>query len=168
MIVGSILENISMEKRISITPDIVKRYLSLGIEIQISENYGDHLGIKNKEYLDLGAKILRDDNEILSNADIIVQLSLLDESKYSIIREKQNLIGILNPYSNKEKLEKLTKKKNKFIFFRIITKNNESSINGYFVVPSKSSRLQGSFRVFCYVRESCTNDDDCCWNCTCS
>ena len=111
MIVGSILENRSVEKRISITPDIVKRYLSLGIEVQISENYGDHLGIKNKEYLDLGAKILRDDNEILSNADIIVQLSLLDESKYSIIREKQNLIGILNPYSNKEKLEKLTKKK---------------------------------------------------------
>ena len=61
MKIGSILENQNLEKRIAITPDIVKKYISLGFEIFFSKNYGSHLGIKDKEYLDLGAKISEDE-----------------------------------------------------------------------------------------------------------
>ena len=110
MKIGSILENHNLEKRIAITPDIVKKYISLGFDIFLSKNYGLHLGISDKEYLDLGSKI-SDDNEILSNSDVIVQLGMLSDDKSSLIKENQTLIGILNPYDNKEKLEKLSKKK---------------------------------------------------------
>ena len=106
MKIGSILENHNLEKRIAITPDIVKKYTSLGFDIFLSKNYGRHLGISDKEYLDLGSKI-SDDNEIISNSDVIVQLGMLSDDKSSLIKEKQTLIGILNPYDNKEKLEKL-------------------------------------------------------------
>ena len=37
MIVGSILENTSLEKRVAITPDTVKKYKSLGIDINLSK-----------------------------------------------------------------------------------------------------------------------------------
>ncbi len=50
MRIGSILENQNLEKRIAITPDIIKKYLSLGFEVFLSENYGSHLGIKDQEY----------------------------------------------------------------------------------------------------------------------
>ena len=63
MKVGSILENQSLEKRIAVTPEIVKKYLSLGFEILLSKDYGLHLGINDKEYLDLGAKISNDDKQ---------------------------------------------------------------------------------------------------------
>ena len=56
MKIGSVLENQNFEKRIAITPDIVKKYISLGFEIFLSENYGLHLGIEDKEYLKLGVK----------------------------------------------------------------------------------------------------------------
>ena len=46
MRIGSVLENQNIEKRIAITPDIVKKYTSLGIEACLIENYGSHLGIK--------------------------------------------------------------------------------------------------------------------------
>ena len=46
MIIGSISENKDFEKRIAITPDIAKKYIDLGFEIQLSENYGEHLGLK--------------------------------------------------------------------------------------------------------------------------
>tara|TARA_B100000902_G_scaffold294078_1_gene280685 strand:+ start:1196 stop:2284 length:1089 start_codon:yes stop_codon:yes gene_type:complete len=111
MRIGSILENQNIEKRISITPEIVKKYTSLGFEVLLSENYGSHLGIKDKEYSDLGVKFSRDDNEILKDSDLIVQLGLLTDDKISLIRENQILIGILNPYDNKEKLDDLVKKK---------------------------------------------------------
>ena len=111
MKVGSILENQSLEKRIAVTPEIVKKYLSLGFEIFLIKNYGLHLGINDKEYLDLGAKILNDEKEILANSDVIIQLRMLSEEKSSLIKENQNLIGIFNPFENKDKIESLSKKK---------------------------------------------------------
>ena len=68
----------------------------------------------------MGVNILKDETEILNSSDIIVQLGMLSDDKTSIIKENQTLIGVLNPYNNKEKLEKLAKKKNKSFFIRIV------------------------------------------------
>ena len=111
MRIGSVLENQNIEKRVSITPDIVKKYISLGFEIFLSENYGQHIGINDDEYLKLGVKISKDEKEVLSSSDIIVQLGMLPDDKVSIIKESQTLIGVLNPYENKDKLMSLIKKK---------------------------------------------------------
>ncbi|WP_440924554.1 Re/Si-specific NAD(P)(+) transhydrogenase subunit alpha [Candidatus Pelagibacter sp.] len=111
MKVGSILENQDLEKRIAITPEIIKKYISLGFEICLSKNYGSHLGIDDKEYLDLGAKVLNDENAILTGSDIILQLGILSDDKNSLIKENQNLIGVFNPYENKDKIDNLVKKK---------------------------------------------------------
>ena len=111
MIIGSIKENQKLEKRIAITPEIVKKYLSIGFEILLSENYGLHLGIEDSEYSNLGVKILNDENEILQKSDLIVQLGMLPNDKHSLIKENKILIGVLNPYENKETLNTLAKKK---------------------------------------------------------
>ena len=75
MKIASILENQKTEKRIAITPEIAKKYISLGFEVSLPEYYGSHLGIKDDEYEELGVSISRDEKEIISSADIIVQLS---------------------------------------------------------------------------------------------
>ena len=111
MRIGSILENQNIEKRIAITPEIVKKYTSLGFELCLSENYGYHLGIEDKQYKDMGVNISKDEKEVLNSSDIIVQLGMLSDEKNSIIKENQTVIGVLNPYNNKEKLEILAKKK---------------------------------------------------------
>ena len=111
MRIGSILENQESEKRIAITPDVVKKYTSLGIEVCLCENYGSHLGIKNEQYLELGAKIFKDEIEVLNSSDIIAQLGILDDEKIKNIRENQTLIGVLNPYDNQDKLQNLVKQK---------------------------------------------------------
>ena len=111
MKIASILENQKIEKRISITPEIAKKYISLGFDVSISENYGSHLGIKDEEYKDLGVTTSNDEKEIINNADIIVQLGLLSDDKNSLLRENQTFIGVLNPYDNKDKIDNLVKKK---------------------------------------------------------
>ena len=111
MKIGSILENQNIEKRVAITPEIVKKYLSLGFEISLSSNYGVHLGINDKEYLDLGVKISDNENEIISKSDIIIQVGILSNDKILQIKENQSLIGALNPYNNQENLINLSKKK---------------------------------------------------------
>ena len=110
MRIGSILENQNIEKRIAVTPDLVKKYTALGLEVCLIENYGNHLGIRDEQFKDLGVKILNDESEILNSSDIIVQLGMLSDDKISNINENQTLIGVLNPYNNKKKLENLAKK----------------------------------------------------------
>jgi H+-translocating NAD(P) transhydrogenase subunit alpha len=110
MKIVSVSENLNIEKRIAITPEISKKYISLGFEVFLSENYGDHLGIKDKEFLDHGVKIFKNDKEALNNADIIVQLGLLNETNSSLIKENQTLVGVLNPFVNKDKINNLVKK----------------------------------------------------------
>ena len=111
MRIGSISEDRRIEKRIAVTPDIIKKYISLGFEVCLSENYGTHLGIKDEQYLEMGAKISKDEMEILNSSDVIVQLALLSDDKSSGIKENQILIGVLNPYNYKEKLDSLVRKK---------------------------------------------------------
>ena len=111
MIISSVSENKDLEKRISITPEIAKKYIDLGFEVQLSKNYGQHIGFKAKEYEELGVKFIGDDKELIENANIIVQLSLLSEDKISLLKPNQIFIGVLNPYENKNKLHELAKKK---------------------------------------------------------
>ena len=48
MIVGSISENRDLEKRISITPNLVKKNVSQGLEVLIEKDYSNNLGFSDK------------------------------------------------------------------------------------------------------------------------
>jgi H+-translocating NAD(P) transhydrogenase subunit alpha len=111
MRIVSVLENQKFEKRTAISPETAKKYIALGLEVSLSENYAEHLGFKDSEYKELGVKISKDIKEVITSADIIVQLGLPSDEITSLIKENQILIGILNPYSNKEKIESLVKNK---------------------------------------------------------
>ena len=110
MRICSTSENKQTEKRISITPEIAKKYINLGFEVSLIENYGLHLGYGNNQYKELGVNIVKDEKELINNSDILVQLGLLSDDKISIIKEKQTVIGIFDPYKNKDKIKNLSKK----------------------------------------------------------
>ena len=111
MNVVSILENQYIEKRIAITPEIAKKYISLGFNLSLPKNYGVHLGFSDEQYNNLGVSLLDDEKELIKNSEIIIQLGLPNEDKLSLLIENQILIGSLNAFVNKEKLEKLKLKK---------------------------------------------------------
>ena len=50
MKIASLSENKNIEKRIAVTPDIAKKYIDLGFEVSLSENYGSHLGISDNSF----------------------------------------------------------------------------------------------------------------------
>ena len=110
MKIVSILENQNIEKRIAITPEIAKKYIALGFEISIVEKYGEHLGFKDSDYKKLGVEISTNKSEVLNSADIIIQLGLLSDENILDLKENQTLVGVFNPYVNKEKIENLSKK----------------------------------------------------------
>ncbi len=111
MNIASLSENKEIEKRLAVTPEISKKYIDLGFNLFLPNNYGSHLGFDDSDYKNLGVKFLNDEKEIIDNADIIIQLGIPDDKKLSLLRENQSLIGSLNSFSNKEKLEALKSKK---------------------------------------------------------
>ena len=100
-----------MKKRISITPEIAKKYISSGFEVVLPKNYGEHLGLSDDDYKNVGVVLNDDEKGIIESADLIVQLGLPSDDKLSLLKEKQILIGVLSPHSNKEKLNELIQKK---------------------------------------------------------
>ena len=111
MKIGSISENKQFEKRIAITPEIAKKYINLGFEVNLVTNYGSHLGFNDNQYRDLGVKIISEEKELIHNSDLIIQLNLLENEKIALIKKNQTLVGIFNPYKNKEKIALLSKNK---------------------------------------------------------
>ena len=111
MKIGSISENLNSEKRISITPEVAKKYINLGLEVCLNSNYGSHLGFDDRKYKELKVEILNDSKDVIKKSDLIVQLDLLDDDKNNLIKENQTLVGVFNPYGNKEKIDDLLKRK---------------------------------------------------------
>ena len=109
MIIGSVSENINFEKRVAITPDIIKKYKSLGFEIYLTKDYASHIGIKDEEYETEGANIKSND-EVLSSANAILQMNILNDESLNKLKKDQILVGVLNPYSNEKKLKEITSK----------------------------------------------------------
>ena len=111
MNLSSISENKDLEKRIAITPEIAKKYIDLGFNLSLPHNYGAHLGFVDNQYKKLGVNFFESEEEIIKNSEIFVQLGLPNNEKLELFRENQILIGSLNTYLNKAKLENLNLKK---------------------------------------------------------
>ena len=110
MIIGSILENINLEKRISITPDLVKKYISIGFKIILEKGYGNHIGFKDQEYTNEGCEFV-DRMEVFDRSNIILQLNLPEDSVLKNLKQNQTLIGVFNVHENISKLKNLSEKK---------------------------------------------------------
>jgi NAD(P) transhydrogenase subunit alpha len=111
MILASISENKNIEKRVAVTPDIAKKYIDLGFNLSLSNNYGSHLGFSDDDYRNFGVNFFENEEEIINNSQIFIQLGLPNENKLTLLKENQTLIGSLNAFSNEEKLKNLKLKK---------------------------------------------------------
>ena len=110
MIVGSIKENLSIEKRVSITPETAKNIINLGLKVFIESNYASHIGINDKEYENVGVEIKKSSKEILDSCNLIAKVNCPSEDEISNLKDKTILVGMLNPSKNKNKLKELIKK----------------------------------------------------------
>ncbi len=152
MKIASVSEDNKVEKRIAITPEIAKKYISLGFEVTLSEKYGDHLGFKDDEYQKLGVKISNDEKKLLTESDVIVQLGLLPDDKISLINENQTFIGVLNYEINKDKLSAYIKKKINFFSLELLPRitraqsmdilSSQANLAGYKAVIDSFSNFE--------------------------
>ena len=110
MQIGSLSEDIKLEKRVAITPEIIKKYKSLGIEVNLPKDYALHLGIGDEDFKSEGAVILNSNEEVISKSNALLQMNIIGDEYLSKLQKDQILIGVLNPYANEKKLKDLSSK----------------------------------------------------------
>jgi len=110
MIVGSIKEDLSVEKRISITPETAKNFINLGLKVVIENSYAVHIGITDKEYEANGVEIKKTSKEILDSCHLLTKVNCPTDSEILNIKDKTILIGMFNSSKNQNQLKELIKK----------------------------------------------------------
>ena len=111
MIVGSTKEDLTIEKRVSLTPETAKNIIGLGLKVCIEKDYAIHLGIQDKEYKNVGVEIKNLANEVLSLSNLLIKVNCPSEKEISNLKEKTIIIGMLNPSKNKNQINEIIKKK---------------------------------------------------------
>ena len=109
MIVGSIKEDNSLDKRISITPETAKNIKNLGLEVYLEKKYGEHLGILDEDYQNV--KFFDNPNELIKHVNLLAQVNCPSKTQIENLKENSIILGILNSTENKEVLNNLLKKK---------------------------------------------------------
>jgi NAD(P) transhydrogenase subunit alpha len=110
MIIGSIKEEINLEKRVSITPETAKNIIALGLSVNLEKNYAVHLGIQDKQYEEIGVKFYNSSKEVINNSSLMLKVNCPTDEETKNLKEETILIGIFNPSQNKEKLKEVLKK----------------------------------------------------------
>ena len=111
MIVGSIRENTSLEKRVSLTPESAKNIIGLGLKVCVEKGYALHLGIDDNEFKNIGVDLKESSKEVFSSSDLIIKVNCPSEEEIEILKDNTILVGMLNPSKNKKQINKMINKK---------------------------------------------------------
>jgi NAD(P) transhydrogenase subunit alpha len=105
------------ERRVAITPDVARKYISLGFNVVLPRNIGVSVGIRDDEYIAVGAEVKGSDFIVDADIYVCVKLQGIINKLYSCkksdlclkIHSGSHLIGILNPSQNCKELKVLSK-----------------------------------------------------------
>ena len=141
MIIGSIKEDLKLEKRVSLTPETAKNIIGLGLKVCVEKNYANHLGIDDKEYQNIGVEIKNSSNEVLNVSDLVIKVNCPSENEIDSFKDNTILVGMLNPTKNKNRISEIIKKKIKIFSLELLPRitraqsmdvlSSQSNLAGY-------------------------------------
>ena len=118
MQIGIIKERRLDEKRVAATPDTVKKFIAMGLKVNIEKGAGITAAITDQEYEEAGASIFDDAQRVLENADIVLKInkpigpkekdgSKLDEVK--LLKSGSILVSLMEPYKDRDLIALIAK-----------------------------------------------------------
>ena len=90
------------EPRVAATPDTVKKFKALGIDVDIEPGAGIKSGLLDSDYAVAGAVVNAD---AVKNADIVIKVKRPEASELARYKKGALVIAIMDPYGNDEALK---------------------------------------------------------------
>ncbi len=154
MKIGVIKETRPGEKRVAVTPQVAKDFVSKGYEVFVEKDAGLLSHFQDEDYINAGAKVT-DKQSVFNNADVIVKINPPSEEDLPFFREGQTFIGLLFPYNNPELIKKMADKKVTAFAMELIPRisraqnmdvlSSQSNLAGYKAVIIGADELEKIF-----------------------
>lgn len=93
--IGVPRETHSGETRVAVVPELVERYLKLGMEVKVEQGAGGGAHFTDEDYKAAGAQVVPKEEALA--ADIVVKVAPPEENEVVLMRKGSTLISFLNP-----------------------------------------------------------------------
>ncbi|HKB91629.1 MAG TPA: alanine dehydrogenase [Opitutaceae bacterium] len=110
MIIGVPKEIKDGEMRVSMTPNLCRRCVSLGTEVLIEKSAGLSAGFTDAEYTAAGGKLVGSAKKVWQSADMILKVKEPLKAEYGLLQNGQTIFTYLHLAAGKELTEVLLKK----------------------------------------------------------
>jgi len=91
-----------LEPRVAATPDTVKKFVALGVEVAIEPGAGVKSGVLDADYAAAGAVVSAD---ALKDADVVIKVKRPEAAELSRYKKGALVIAIMDPYGNEAALQ---------------------------------------------------------------
>lgn len=111
MLIGVPQETKIGETRVSMTPSLCRRCVSLGADVLVEKSAGLSAGFNDAEYRKAGASIATTASKVWKEADLILKVKEPLPTEYSLMKEGQTLFTYLHLAAGRELTKALLKKR---------------------------------------------------------
>ncbi len=156
MIISALKERRDGEKRVAIVPDVAKKLVNEGHQVFIESGAGDKSFFSDKTYIESGADIKSLD-DIVSKTDILLVVDLPSDEILYNLKDSSNIIGLLNPYDNQNKIASLKNKSISAFSMELIPRitraqsmdvlSSQANLSGYRAVINATSLYSKSMAM---------------------
>lgn len=120
MVVGCVKELTNNERRVGITPENASEYIKNGHQVYIEKGAGEGSNFTDEQYLQYGAAILNNPEEVWAKSDMIVKVKEPLEQEFSLMREDQILFTYLHLAANEAATKALLSQKVKAVAYETL------------------------------------------------
>ena len=99
------------ELRVAATPDMVKKYVALGVQVCVEAGAGKGASIADEAFHAAGATIAYESSSCTHEAGIILRVSAPEKEELMLMPEGAILVGMLDPHAQKQSLAAYNLKK---------------------------------------------------------
>jgi H+-translocating NAD(P) transhydrogenase subunit alpha len=85
------------EPRVAVTPDTIKKFKALGVDVAVEPGAGIKSGLPDSEFTAAGATVSAD---ALNDADIVIKVKRPEPSELAAYKRGALVIAIMDPYGN--------------------------------------------------------------------
>ena len=143
------------EKRVPLNPQSVKELIKLGAVVEIEQGMGLGSGYPDEEYVQAGAKVITNRDQLLSSADMILRLRKPAIAEIDLLKEGVIHISYLDPFKERELIEKFIARKISTISMELIPRttkaqkmdalSSQANLAGYVAVIMAAEKIDKVF-----------------------
>lgn len=95
------------ETRVAATPETVKKFKGLGLDVRVEAGAGGKARISDEEYAAAGATVVPGAGAVLNDADVVLKVRGPSEAEIGQIKRGAIVVGLLSPATEREAIAKM-------------------------------------------------------------